>query len=68
MQTNEIKVAIIANILANGRVLYAENPNYETLAEAMNFYVGFVRMHLSKDEGQLRSWFTMNKLVGTSWI
>ncbi|MGJ1241031.1 MULTISPECIES: hypothetical protein [Sphingobacterium] len=55
MQTNEIKVAIIANILANGRVLYAENPNYETLAEAMNFYVGFVRMHLSKDEGQLRS-------------
>ena len=38
-----MKVTIIANISANGRVLFSENPHYETLAEAMNFYVGFVR-------------------------
>ncbi|MGO1242633.1 MAG: dihydrofolate reductase family protein [Sphingobacterium sp.] len=38
-----MKVTLIANISANGRILLADNPHHQLPPEAMEFYVRFVR-------------------------
>lgn len=38
-----MKVTVIANISANGRILIADNPHHQLPPEAMEFYVQFVR-------------------------
>lgn len=38
-----MKVTLIANISANGRILVADNPHHQLPPEAMEFYVRFVR-------------------------
>src|SRR5690606_27671050 len=38
-----MKITVIANISANGRILIADNPHHQLPPEAMQFYVQFVR-------------------------
>ncbi|MDV3622492.1 hypothetical protein CMU83_15705 [Elizabethkingia anophelis] len=38
-----MKVTLIANISANGRILIADSPHHQLSPEAMEFYVQFVR-------------------------
>lgn len=38
-----MKVTVIANISANGRILIADNPHHQLPPEAMEFYVQFVK-------------------------
>ena len=38
-----MKITVIANISANGRILIADNPHHQLPPEAMEFYVQFVR-------------------------
>lgn len=38
-----MKVTVIANISANGRLLVSDNPHHQLPIEAMEFYVQFVR-------------------------
>lgn len=38
-----MKVKVIANISANGRILIADNPHHQLPPKAMEFYVQFVR-------------------------
>ncbi|KXH85373.1 dihydrofolate reductase family protein [Chryseobacterium kwangjuense] len=38
-----MKLTVIANISANGRILIADNPHHQLPPEAMEFYVQFVR-------------------------
>ncbi|WP_313185767.1 dihydrofolate reductase family protein [Sphingobacterium siyangense] len=38
-----MKVTVIANISANGRILISDNPHHKLPPEAMEFYVQFVR-------------------------
>ncbi|NQD69549.1 hypothetical protein HP439_02290 [Sphingobacterium shayense] len=38
-----MKVTVIANISANGRILITDNPHHQLPPEAMGFYVQFVR-------------------------
>ncbi|WP_282638657.1 dihydrofolate reductase family protein [Sphingobacterium thalpophilum] len=38
-----MKVTVIANISANGRILLSDNPHHQLPPEAMEFYIQFVR-------------------------
>ena len=38
-----MKVTVIANISANGRILISDNPHHKLPPEAMEFYIQFVR-------------------------
>ncbi|MCT4326183.1 dihydrofolate reductase family protein [Elizabethkingia anophelis] len=38
-----MRVTVIANISANGRILIADNPHHQVPPEAMEFYLQFVR-------------------------